>query len=107
MMLWPEARRSPSAGIAGATPAPSADTHATARPAAASSRRRRKRGRFSLLRAIPKAAASGTHPPPGSHRAALPFAYGLLRGIGGLAAGPSTLELAESGLMLVSAGVLT
>jgi hypothetical protein len=34
MMLWPEARRSPSVGIVGATPTPSADTHATARPAA-------------------------------------------------------------------------
>jgi hypothetical protein len=30
MMLWPEARRSPRVGIAGATPTPSADTHATA-----------------------------------------------------------------------------
>ena len=47
MMLWPEARRSPSVGIAGATPTPSADTHATARPAAASSRRCRKRRRLS------------------------------------------------------------
>jgi hypothetical protein len=27
-MLWPEARRSPSVGIPGATLAPSADTHA-------------------------------------------------------------------------------
>src|SRR5215469_14128247 len=32
MMLWPEARRSPSVGIVGATPTPSADTHATGRP---------------------------------------------------------------------------
>ncbi len=42
MMLWPEARRSPRVGIAGATPTPSADTHATARSVAASSRRCRK-----------------------------------------------------------------
>jgi hypothetical protein len=34
MMLWPEARRSPRVGIVGATPTPSADIHATARPAA-------------------------------------------------------------------------
>ena len=33
-MLWPEAGRSPSVGIVGATPTPSADTHATTRPAA-------------------------------------------------------------------------
>jgi hypothetical protein len=32
MMLWPEARRSPNVGIAGATPTPSTDTHATVRP---------------------------------------------------------------------------
>ncbi len=50
MMLWPEARRSPSAGIAGATPTPSADTHATARPAAASSRRYRNRRRLSRVK---------------------------------------------------------
>ena len=37
VMMWPEARRSPSVGIAGATPTPSADTQATARPAAVSS----------------------------------------------------------------------
>jgi membrane protein DedA with SNARE-associated domain len=47
MMLWPEARRSPKVGIAGATPTPSADTHATVRPVAASSRRYRKRRRLS------------------------------------------------------------
>ena len=46
-MLWPKARRSPRVGIAGATPTPSADTHATVRPAAASSRRCRKRRRLS------------------------------------------------------------
>lgn len=46
-MLWPEARRSPSVGIVGATPTPSTDTQATGRPAAASSRRRRKRSRLS------------------------------------------------------------
>jgi hypothetical protein len=47
MMLWPEARRSPRVGIVGATPTPSADIHATARPAAASSRRCSKRRRRS------------------------------------------------------------
>jgi hypothetical protein len=44
MMLWPEARRSPRVGIAGATPTPSADTHATARPADALVQRRRSGG---------------------------------------------------------------
>ena len=47
MMLWPEARRSPSVGIDGATPTPSADTHAIVRPAAASPRRCKKRSRLS------------------------------------------------------------
>lgn len=46
-MLWPEARRSPSVCTAGATPTPSADTRATARPAATSSRGCRKRSRLS------------------------------------------------------------
>jgi hypothetical protein len=46
----PEARRSPSVGIAGATRTPSADTQATARPAAAWSRRCRKRRRFSSVK---------------------------------------------------------
>ena len=31
MMLWPDARRSPSVGTDGATPTPSTDTHATGR----------------------------------------------------------------------------
>src|SRR5260370_30650577 len=47
MMLWPEAPRSPSVGIVGATPTPSTDTHATARPAAACSRRCKERRRLS------------------------------------------------------------
>ncbi len=47
MRLWPEARRSPRVGIVGATPTPSTDTHATGRPAAASSIRCRKRRRRS------------------------------------------------------------
>ncbi len=73
MMLWPEARRSPSVGIAGATPTPSADTHATARPAAASSRRCRNRSGSSgkpdsahvvmcaSVRALPTATAQQEH----------------------------------------------